>query len=107
MVGVLFLSTRVLTGIPIPLFKGSDKIIHFVFYAILVALLSFGYIKSDRFNLSKLLFSAYWSILFGGLIELIQHYIVEGRSGEWEDFLANTIGIFFSSYLLYRRYLKK
>lgn len=107
MVGVLFLSTRVLEGIPIPLFKGSDKIVHFIFYAILVGLLSFGYVKGERFNLSKLLFSAYWSVLFGGLIELIQHYLVKGRSGEWEDFLANTIGILFSSYIIYRKYLRR
>lgn len=31
-------------------------------------------------------------ILFGGAMELAQKYLTETRSGEWFDFLANSIG---------------
>ena len=35
---------------------------------------------------------AAFGILFGGLMEICQHYIFVNRSGNWYDFLANTIG---------------
>ncbi len=107
MVSVLYLSTRTISGIPIPLFSGADKIAHFVFYSIMVCLVAWGYHKRHRLNLSKLLLAAYWSVLFGGLIELIQHYLVEGRTGEWADFMANTIGVLIGSFIIYQRYLKR
>lgn len=31
-------------------------------------------------------------ILFGGLMEICQHYIFINRSGNWYDFIANAIG---------------
>lgn len=107
MVGVLFLSTRNLSGVSIPLFTGADKFIHFVFYALMVIIISWGYHKLLQLNLTKIAFAAYWSILFGGLIELIQHFLVQGRSGEWEDFLANIIGALFGSYIIFKKYLKR
>ena len=33
-----------------------------------------------------------FGILFGGLMEICQHYIFINRSGNWYDFIANTIG---------------
>jgi VanZ family protein len=33
-----------------------------------------------------------FGILFGGLMEICQHYIFINRSGNWYDFTANTIG---------------
>lgn len=104
---VLFLSTRSVSGIPIPLFKGADKIAHFVFYSIMVYAFAWGYLKTHQLNLSKLLLAAYWSVLFGGLIELVQHYLVNGRTGEWADFFANTIGVLIGSFIIYQRYLKR
>lgn len=107
MVGVLFLSTRTLSGIKIPILPGTDKVVHLVFYGLMVIIISWAYHKLHQLNLSKLLFAAYWSVLFGGLIEIIQHYLVIGRSGEWADFLANTIGAFLGSYIVYKKYLKR
>ncbi len=102
---VIILSVRPLNDIQLPLFPNADKLVHFSFYGALVALLSWGFVKIKRFNLTKLLLCAYWCILLGSVIELIQHYLVEGRSGDWLDFVANTIGTVFVSYILYRKYL--
>ncbi len=107
MAGVFFISTRTLEGIRIPVFLGADKIVHFVFYGLMVAFIAWGYYKLNLLNLSKLFFSAYWALLFGGLIELIQHFIVLGRSGELFDFIANSLGILFSSYIIFRKFLKR
>jgi len=32
------------------------------------------------------------AIIYGGTIELLQHYIFTWRSGEWNDLFADTIG---------------
>jgi len=32
------------------------------------------------------------SIAYGGLTELIQEYLIKSRTGDWIDFLADTIG---------------
>lgn len=34
-----------------------------------------------------------FAIVFSGLTELIQHYYVTNRYGEWMDFVANLAGI--------------
>jgi len=32
-------------------------------------------------------------ILYGGLLEILQHYFFPPRTGDWFDFLANAIGV--------------
>lgn len=34
------------------------------------------------------------SVMYGGLIEVYQHYLIADRFGDWIDFLANIIGTF-------------
>lgn len=34
-----------------------------------------------------------WPIIMGGLIELAQAYLTTCRSGEWFDFLCNSLGV--------------
>lgn len=36
-------------------------------------------------------------ILFGGVVELLQAYCTENRSGDWLDFLANAVGVVLAS----------
>ncbi len=40
-------------------------------------------------------------VLFGSAIELIQHFLVVNRAGEWSDFLANTAGAAVSVLVLF------
>ena len=107
MCSVLILSTQRLNTVQIPLFPGIDKVVHFTFYGIMVIVFAWAYYKLNQLNLSKLLIAVYWSILFGGLIELIQHYLIDGRTGDWADFAANTIGALFGSYIVYKKYLTR
>lgn len=72
----------------IPLF---DKWAHMVMYGVLTSVV---FIESlcGRRPLSVLkVFLA--PILLGGLLELAQAYLTTSRSGEWLDFVANTIGV--------------
>ena len=63
--------------------QGSDKVQHFIGFALLA--LPLGYARPDWA----------WRILigaaaFGGLIELVQPHV--GRSGEWSDMVADVAG---------------
>lgn len=73
----------------------NDKLIHASIYFLLSFLIYFGFC---RFNFQSaisrrpLTVAVVFSVLFGGLMELIQMYLVPGRTGEWMDFVANTTG---------------
>ena len=86
----------------------SDKLIHFVFYAVFSFLL-FLFSHNVNFGLDTLIkkwtFVLTIGTLFGFIIEWIQYALIPSRSGEWLDILANTIGliaILSSTYLLKR-----
>ncbi len=73
-------------------FRYADKVLHFLIYG--------GFVALARWTLA-----AYWTlhlsfwpvvvgaIVYGGLMELLQSFIVSyGRSFEFLDLLANTLG---------------
>jgi VanZ family protein len=43
-------------------------------------------------SLNLLIAVLLFGIFFGGLMEICQHFIFINRSGNWYDFIANTIG---------------
>lgn len=67
---------------PVP---GTDKTHHFIAYGLLIYPMSLA--KPKHFVLFAILLA-----LFGGVIELIQPYV--NRYGEWQDLLANCLGLF-------------
>ena len=80
----------------IPQIAISDKGIHFIFYAIFAILLYFPL----RLNTTRAYTFVTISILvllvgfaLGAVVELIQHYFIVGRFGEYLDIVANTIGL--------------
>tara|TARA_B110000196_G_scaffold284167_1_gene266526 strand:+ start:502 stop:879 length:378 start_codon:yes stop_codon:yes gene_type:complete len=80
----------------IPQIAISDKGIHFIFYAIFAILLYFPL----RINTTRAYTFVTTSILvllvgfaLGAVVELIQHYFIVGRFGEYLDIVANTIGL--------------
>ena len=65
-----------------------DKLIHGCAYALLaVFAVCIFQEKNARWK------AIVWLIFFGGLIELAQGYLPTGRTMEFADFIANTIGI--------------
>lgn len=73
-----------------------DKWTHFVMYGTLCSVLWWEYLRQHQTkNASKLFLLAFLApIVMSGLIELAQAHLTGGnRSGDWFDFLANSIGV--------------
>jgi VanZ family protein len=74
-----------------------DKLIHGSSYALLAifAVCIFEQ-KSARWK------ALVWLIVFGGLIELAQGYLPTGRTMEFADFIANSLGVGVGAYVASR-----
>lgn len=80
------------------LFLPIDKVVHFLMYVTLSSSCFFAYIhisitsgKVEKWI--AFLWCMLYPILFGGLIEIIQAKYCPGRSGDWFDFLADSLGV--------------
>jgi VanZ family protein len=72
-----------------------DKLVHSVIYAILSICLIITFSKEykkekKRFQISCLII--FFGVFYGGFMEILQDNIFINRSGNWYDFIANTIG---------------
>lgn len=80
-----------------PLFEGFDKVVHFLMYAGVSGMLWIEFLFNHRRNglniRHGIVGAVVCPILFGGGIELGQQYLTWYRSGDWRDFLANTLGV--------------
>ncbi|MGD1918342.1 MAG: VanZ family protein [Pleurocapsa sp.] len=87
----LFILTiiTILSLIPLdelPPFPSNDKTQHFIAYAVLMLPTA---IRKPQYIKEIVLFFICWS----GAVELLQPYV--NRYGEWQDLLANIIGLIF------------
>ena len=79
----------------------ADKWTHMVMYGVLTLAIWMDYKRSHKkYNAWRLLILAFLApIAMGGILELMQAYLTTCRSGEWLDFVANTIGVCLGSIL--------
>lgn len=80
-----------------------DKVAHFIVFAVLVFLMIIGMSKQYSYLLLRrkaISFSLITGIIYGVLIEIIQH-MIPGRAFEFSDIIANTIGCFMGVGLFY------
>ena len=95
-VGIVLLSMLPIpdmkVDIQVPL---ADKWTHMVMYGVLTLIIWLEYRRSHhQWNTLKLLLLAFLApIAMGGVLELAQANLTSCRSGEWLDFVANTIGV--------------
>ena len=87
---------------------GVDKIVHVIFYAIFTLLCCFALIreKEDPGLLRTVIISLILSVLYGGVIELVQEHLVPWRSGDRYDFLADVLGALLGSVIFNYFYAK-
>lgn len=84
---------------------GFDKVVHVCMYGGLSGMLWMEFIRAWRRRRSPLWHA--WAgaffcpVLFSGVIELLQEYATDYRSGDWLDFAANTSGALLASLLAY------
>lgn len=75
-----------------------DKWVHFVMYGgvAFVIWIEMARREKKKSNHKTLMQLLVWGLFFpailGGVLELIQEYLTTTRSGEWLDFLADSIG---------------
>ncbi len=76
-------------------FIPADKIVHFLMYFGLSIVASFMYIHENNGRiiiLKLILLAILLPILYGGFIEIVQQRYFPDRTGDWFDFLADTLG---------------
>jgi len=71
--------------------------VHILMYTTFAFLCIWGYRQSyqegtDTYRRKALIFTCIISILYGGITELMQEFLVRSRIGSWFDFLADAIG---------------
>lgn len=89
-----------------------DKLVHFCMYFGLCSVIWIEYLwHHSSVNRKQLLSGAVlFPILMSGLIEILQEYCTDTRSGDWLDFIANSIGALASipaGHYIYRRLIRK
>ena len=93
----------ILTGLPGSLFPrvkpvvGIDKVVHLLMYAGFAFACLWGYRKQfvsngSAYRKKAIILALVISIAYGGLTEIMQEYLVPKRTGDWMDFLADSIG---------------
>ncbi len=78
----------------ISFFEGFDKLVHFVLYFSLAAVLMFesGVFKENRLN-CLLVPGLLYPVVLGGLVELCQKYFFAPRSAEFFDWFFDISGV--------------
>ena len=76
---------------------GIDKVVHLLMYAGFAFACLWGYRKQfvsngSAYRKKAILLALVISIAYGGLTEIMQEYLVPKRTGDWLDFLADSIG---------------
>ena len=82
--------------IPVPVFDGFDKIVHFLMYFGLTIACTFDFRHNKQQTNNKLYFSVYcigYPFLLGGILEIVQWQFIPLRTGSRFDIIANLVGI--------------
>lgn len=107
--GLVILALLMIRKVPVetPKFEiqGLDKLVHFGLFFILSFLLSRDIKKGDIQKTTFIIVFALPSV-YGGVLELVQNFLIEGRSGEWFDFLADACGAFAAWGITKKRQIK-
>jgi VanZ family protein len=83
-------------------YEHMDKIVHLLMYLSLSSVIAIEIMKNNsEYGLIKaLVIAVLISLIYGGLLELVQKYLTQTRSGDWFDRLFDFIGILLSIPLL-------
>ncbi len=74
-------------------FAWRDKLFHALAYCVLGLLFGLELHKDAVVGIKYRLLLLSLPVALGGIIELLQEYLIAPRIGEWADFAANTIGV--------------
>lgn len=71
----------------------ADKWGHMLAYAVWAACIIVDCLRAHVSRRSIYIITPLFTIAYGGLMELMQHYFFPPRTGEWLDWLADSVGV--------------
>lgn len=101
LVFILFFSLRPSLELSLYSFPASDKIFHFFSYAVWQYL--FFIAVKDRYSLKLLTLLLIVNISIGGLVEILQAVMQNGRTAEWLDFFVNLFAALLVYFFTFRK----
>jgi VanZ family protein len=84
-------------------FSYADKVMHAGVYFVFTVVWFFAFsrgITTKILNKKAIIISAIFAFLYGASIEILQEKLVKERQGDWQDVVANTIGIIFAIFII-------
>jgi len=84
-------------------FLHADKLMHMLIYFVFTGIWFLAFSKgitNEILQKNALIVSAAFSFVYGIGIEFMQQTLVVSRQGDWQDVLANTIGIILAIFLI-------
>lgn len=85
-------------------FPGFDKLVHCGLFFVMMIFITAGYTRKHApAVLSVKAIAAFTTvtIVYGGVIEILQKYIFTWRSGEWNDLFADVIGVLMAAFSIF------
>lgn len=79
----------------VPAILNGDKFFHFFVFGILNLMMIYSLVRQTKFvqlRRQAYMYGLLYCALNGLFIEIVQHYAVSNRSGDWLDFLSDVAG---------------
>lgn len=89
---IAYLSLIRETGFSLPLFFGWDKVVHFIMYFVLAAVMLMDTRRDKRQSRTAVTVIFVLCTLYGGVIEILQERFFYPRTGDWWDWAADSVG---------------
>lgn len=77
----------------LPPIEGGDKLVHWLAFAVLTLVLLWDGKKVGLKSWQMWMLAIIFPMVYGGLIEVLQEQFFFPRTGEWGDWLADSIGV--------------
>lgn len=89
-----------------------DKLVHLCMYGGLSSVLWIEYLIHHSIikKWDLIILCILFPILMSGVIEILQAYCTDNRSGDWMDFAANSVGVLLATlagHFIYRPFIQK
>ena len=85
------------TPLPAPQILNFDKLVHIIMFMGISGIIFFDstlYLRLPTNKIRIFLSTFLFPIVLGGIIEILQEYFTQTRSGDWFDFLFDIVGAF-------------
>ena len=99
-IGIIFLSLIRVNNLPDLKVKEMDKFYHAIaYFTLTLSWLSFFQIKNSTLKLNFFLLIITALTIFGIVIEVLQRVVTNYRLFDYQDMIANTIGVLIAAFL--------